>query len=205
VLIVEGSRVCRREEDVLHGMGASVSVGHKLTLAMADAAQRERARARPLSLLDYDEGDVQEFLCGLGLEQYGPQIHQHQITGDILQAIDSDSLKEIGITSVGQRLSILKAVYAQKIQDGIPIEPDHYIPPCMSSSFLLILILNNLAEVAAPQVLTLSQLHVQIQQLGQSYAHHLCIPSSHPLYRATDSRFRRRKLSPPGHRPDVCR
>jgi bZIP factor len=88
-------------------------------------------RPRPLSLLDYDEDDVTLFLSSLGLDHYGPQIHEHQITGDILQALDSDSLKEIGITSVGQRLSILKAVYAQKIHDGIPIESDHYVPPCM--------------------------------------------------------------------------
>lgn len=86
---------------------------------------------RPLSLLDYNEDDVHAFLCSLGLEQYEHQIHEHQITGDILMALDSDSLKEIGINSVGQRLSILKAVYALKIADGIPIEQDHYVPPCM--------------------------------------------------------------------------
>jgi hypothetical protein len=133
VLVVEGSRVCRRKDNVLHG-GSQAKIGTRhLAPTMADT-ERQRQRPRPLSLLDYDEDDVTSFLSGLGLEQYGPQIREHQITGDILQALDSDSLKEIGITSVGQRLSILKAVYAQKIHDGIPIEPDHYVPPCMYHS-----------------------------------------------------------------------
>lgn len=41
-----------------------------------------------------------------------------------------EDLKEIGITTVGQRLAILKAIYLMKLAHDIPIEPDHYIPPC---------------------------------------------------------------------------
>lgn len=85
---------------------------------------------RPLSLLDYTEDDVHQFLCSLGLDQYEQQLHEHQITGDVLQALNSDGLKELGVASVGQRLAILKAVYVLKLHDGIPIEPDHYVPPC---------------------------------------------------------------------------
>jgi len=84
----------------------------------------------PSSLLDYTEDDVHVFFSSLGLDQYEDHLHEHSITGDILQALDSEALKEIGIASVGQRLAILKAVYILKVRDGIPIEPDHYVPPC---------------------------------------------------------------------------
>jgi hypothetical protein len=84
----------------------------------------------PSSLLDYTEDDVHVFFSSLGLDQYENRLHEHGITGDILQALDSESLKEIGIVSVGQRLAILKAVYTLKVRDGIPVEADHYVPPC---------------------------------------------------------------------------
>ena len=44
--------------------------------------------------------------------------------------LDPDSLKEIGIATIGQRLAILKAVYNVKLAQNIPIEQDHYVPPC---------------------------------------------------------------------------
>ena len=49
-------------------------------------------------------------------------------------------LKEIGVNSVGHRLTILKAVYDMKAKQNIPMEPDDYIPLCMHlylSSFFL--------------------------------------------------------------------
>jgi hypothetical protein len=39
-------------------------------------------------------------------------------------------LKEMGIASVGHRLTILKSVYDIKIKQDIPIESDHYVPLC---------------------------------------------------------------------------
>lgn len=48
--------------------------------------------------------------------------------------MDHESLKDVGIRSVGQRLAILKAVYQLKVAYEIPIEPDAYIPPCKFSS-----------------------------------------------------------------------
>lgn len=44
----------------------------------------------------------------------------------------------MGIATIGQRLAILKAVYNVKLIQNIPIEPDHYVPPCASSSSTLI-------------------------------------------------------------------
>jgi hypothetical protein len=45
----------------------------------------------------------------------------------VLQHAD---LKEIGLNSVGHRLTILKAVYEIKVKQNVPMDPDHYIPLC---------------------------------------------------------------------------
>ena len=45
-------------------------------------------------------------------------------------ALKHDELKEMGITSVGHRLTILKGVYDFKIKQDIPMDSDHYIPLC---------------------------------------------------------------------------
>jgi hypothetical protein len=52
------------------------------------------------------------------------------ISGDILSLLDHEALKEVGVHSVGQRLTILKEVYYLKVAHGITIEPEHYVPPC---------------------------------------------------------------------------
>jgi hypothetical protein len=53
----------------------------------------------------------------------------HGIEGDALVALKHDELKEMGIASVGHRLTILKNVYDMKVNQDIPIEPDDYVPP----------------------------------------------------------------------------
>ena len=47
-------------------------------------------------------------------------------------ALQHDDLKQMGVTSVGHRLTILKSVYDIKIKQDIPIESDHYVPLCES-------------------------------------------------------------------------
>ena len=56
----------------------------------------------------------------------------NNITGDVLCLLDPETLKEMGVTTIGQRLAILKAVYNIKLAQNIPIEPEHYVPPCTS-------------------------------------------------------------------------
>lgn len=56
---------------------------------------------------------------------------ENEIVGEALVALRHDELKEMGIVSVGHRLTILKSVYDVKVNQDIPIEPDHYIPLCM--------------------------------------------------------------------------
>lgn len=52
------------------------------------------------------------------------------ITGDVLAALQHAELKEMGVGSVGHRLTILKAVYEIKVRQNVPIEPDDYVPLC---------------------------------------------------------------------------
>lgn len=52
------------------------------------------------------------------------------ITGDVLAALQHAELKELGVGSVGHRLTILKAVYDIKIRQNVPMDPDDYVPLC---------------------------------------------------------------------------
>lgn len=61
---------------------------------------------------------------------------EHRISGDILSVLDHEGLREVGVHSVGQRLAILKEVYHLKVAHGVPIEPEHYVPPCEQFSGL---------------------------------------------------------------------
>lgn len=50
--------------------------------------------------------------------------------------LDSEGLKDVGVTTIGQRLAILKAVYQVKLAHNVPIDADHYVPPCVLIFFL---------------------------------------------------------------------
>lgn len=52
------------------------------------------------------------------------------MVGEALIAVKHDELKEMGIASVGHRLTILKNVYEIKIKQGVPLDSDHYVPLC---------------------------------------------------------------------------
>lgn len=56
---------------------------------------------------------------------------ENEIVGEALIALRHDELKEMGITSVGHRLTILKSVYETKVKQDVPLDADHYIPLCM--------------------------------------------------------------------------
>ncbi|KAJ3517760.1 hypothetical protein NLJ89_g317 [Agrocybe chaxingu] len=76
-------------------------------------------------LLEWDETDVHQWLSSLGYPYY----EHHKIQGDTLCVLDSEALKSLGVTSIGQRLSILKAVYHLKLVNEISIDEDDYVPP----------------------------------------------------------------------------
>ena len=52
------------------------------------------------------------------------------IDGEALVALQHPDLKDVGITSVGHRLTILKAIYEVKIKQNVTVDADHYVPPC---------------------------------------------------------------------------
>ncbi|CRG84147.1 hypothetical protein PISL3812_01472 [Talaromyces islandicus] len=70
-----------------------------------------------------------EFVAGLGLRQYRAAFLENEIVGEALIALKHEELKEMGITSAGHRLTILKSVYETKMKQDIPIDPDHYVAP----------------------------------------------------------------------------
>ena len=57
---------------------------------------------------------------------------ENGIVGEALIALKHDELKEMGINSVGHRLTILKSVYEIKTRQNVPLDVDHYIPLCTS-------------------------------------------------------------------------
>ncbi|KAG6335065.1 hypothetical protein ID866_4025 [Astraeus odoratus] len=81
------------------------------------------------SILDWDEDQVHEWLSKLGFPQYQQKFKEHRIAGDVLCLLDADSLKTIGVTTVGQRIAILKAIYQAKVAYHVPFESNHYVPP----------------------------------------------------------------------------
>lgn len=54
----------------------------------------------------------------------------NEIVGEALIALKHDELKEMGMTSVGHRLTLLKSVYDIKIKQDVPVDPEHYVPLC---------------------------------------------------------------------------
>ena len=61
---------------------------------------------------------------------------ENEIVGEALIALKHEELKEMGIISVGHRLTILKGIYDVKVKQDIPIEADHYIPLCMNKRLI---------------------------------------------------------------------
>lgn len=58
------------------------------------------------------------------------RLAENGIVGEALIALKHEELKEMGINSVGHRLTILKSVYEIKIRQQVPLDVDHYIPLC---------------------------------------------------------------------------
>lgn len=68
------------------------------------------------------------FVNNLGLRQYRDEFLENGITGEALVVLQHDDLKEMGVTSLEDRLTILKRVYETKVEQDIPIESDDYVP-----------------------------------------------------------------------------
>ncbi|KAG9297965.1 hypothetical protein G9A89_018793 [Geosiphon pyriformis] len=81
------------------------------------------------SVNDWDVNKVHTWLATIGYPSYESQIKENGISGAILVRLDHEALKDIGVRSVGQRVSILKAIYKLKLQHNVPVELGDYVPP----------------------------------------------------------------------------
>ena len=45
-----------------------------------------------------------------------------------------EELIDLGIESVGHRMTILRSVYDVKMRQNVPVMHDHYVPPCRSDA-----------------------------------------------------------------------
>lgn len=124
------------------------------------------AELRP-SLLEWTESDVNSWLSSIGFPQYEIQLRENNITGDVLVVLDPDTLKEIGVTSVGQRLSILKHIYYAKLAHNIPIEPDHYVPPSEADDKPEGLNVDKLYHIVKEQAVRLRSLEFENRRLSE--------------------------------------
>jgi hypothetical protein len=59
---------------------------------------------------------------------YSSGFKENDVVGEALIQLDADALKDIGVTSVGHRLVILKGIYELKIKWGIEFEADDWRP-----------------------------------------------------------------------------
>lgn len=77
-------------------------------------------------------GEVDAWLKELTLEQYSAQFSENDISWDLLPELDHDTLKEIGVSSVGHRMRLIKAAVSFRPPSDEPVsEP---VPEPFSAS-----------------------------------------------------------------------
>ncbi|EPQ27043.1 uncharacterized protein PFL1_05327 [Pseudozyma flocculosa PF-1] len=76
----------------------------------------------------WSESQVADWLSTIGLAKFAKDFKGNGITGDVLILLDDDALRDIGVATVGQRLSLLSAIYRLKLQFAIPIQEGDWIP-----------------------------------------------------------------------------
>lgn len=77
---------------------------------------------------NYDALQTSKWMQTVGLGSFSKTMLESNITGDILCYASHETLKDIGMQAVGQRIMLLKAVYFAKVAEGIPFEDGDYIP-----------------------------------------------------------------------------
>ncbi|BEJ02626.1 hypothetical protein CcaverHIS631_0704210 [Cutaneotrichosporon cavernicola] len=79
-------------------------------------------------IMEWDEAQVNAYFVSLGLKQYEEVIYEHGITGEVLCALDNETLVDLGMTSLGHRLNVLRAVFELKKEQGVEIGEDDWRP-----------------------------------------------------------------------------
>ncbi|KAF2723692.1 RA-domain-containing protein [Polychaeton citri CBS 116435] len=82
------------------------------------------------NIAQWSEDQVADFVAALSpaLKQYGQAFVDEGVTGDALIRLTHEELRELGIASVGHRLTILKAAYEAKQRVGVKFEEGDYVP-----------------------------------------------------------------------------
>ncbi|PSK42951.1 hypothetical protein B9Z65_6905 [Elsinoe australis] len=92
-------------------------------------SQSGGSHASPTTLItDWTPPQCGDYMKSLGLGQYAEAMIDEAINGEALIEMQHQDLKDMGITSVGHRLTVLKGVYEIKVKQNIPLDPDHYVP-----------------------------------------------------------------------------
>jgi len=103
---------------------------------------------RPRNVIsEWSAEECAQFVASLGLRQYSEQFMQDDIVGEALIALGHEELKELGVHSAGHRLKILKEVYTIKIRQDVPVDDDHYTPPCKFEFWIQSLVLTCLQQL----------------------------------------------------------
>lgn len=55
---------------------------------------------------------------------------ENNVYGLVLVEMQHDDLKEMGMASVGHRVTLLKGVYDIKVKQNVPLGEDDYVPLC---------------------------------------------------------------------------
>ncbi|KAI8341554.1 hypothetical protein BD560DRAFT_412130 [Blakeslea trispora] len=80
-------------------------------------------------VLTWDENKVTKWMSSIGYASYEKQFKEQGITGDVLVNLDHESLQDLSVVTVGQRMDILKNIYQLKILYRVPVNEWDYIPP----------------------------------------------------------------------------
>lgn len=111
------------------------------------------------AITSWSVDEVIQWLKHINFSQYEKEFRENNISGDILIHLNHESLKEIGIMSTGHRLSFLKAIYRIKIDQNIPIEPEHFIPVSLE--------MEKLSEYGKPEIRKTEELTQAILSYGK--------------------------------------
>ncbi|KAG9312913.1 hypothetical protein JVU11DRAFT_6346 [Chiua virens] len=117
------------------------------------------------NILDWNEDRVHQWLTSLGFPQYEQQIRENNISGDVLCLLDPETLKAVGVATIGQRLTILKAIYQAKLAHHIPIDSDHYVPPSEAQERVVsVEKLNDIVREQAQRVYHLEEDNIRLKE-----------------------------------------
>ncbi|ORX58946.1 hypothetical protein DM01DRAFT_1405549 [Hesseltinella vesiculosa] len=81
------------------------------------------------NVLLWDTSKVGKWIASIGYSCFETQFKEQGITGDVLMNLDHDTLKDLSVHSVGQRMDVLKHIYVLKTSQRLPVNEWDYIPP----------------------------------------------------------------------------